>query len=141
MTDDNTKLADDLVVTSINLIRWLRAEDAAPQLTGPQASALAIIVFAGGIKPSALAKLEQVKRPTIARTIGQLVDKELVARVDNPDDARSVFLEPTKKGKDVIKDGQLRRIQPLRQSLDKTSEVDRAVLEKALPIIKSLIMA
>ena len=138
MANVNVKLADRLVFASIKLTRWLRTEDPAPTLSGPQASALALIVYSGKIKPSELAELEEVKRPTIARTIGQLADKKLINRVSDPRDARSVFLEPTIAGIKVIHEGQRRRIEPLRVALTKISPKDRQTIEKALPIIEQL---
>jgi DNA-binding MarR family transcriptional regulator len=74
MSNLTIPLADDLVVSAVRLTRWLKAADSAARLSGPQASALAIIVYAGHITPSDLARLEQVKRPTIARVLGQLTD-------------------------------------------------------------------
>ncbi len=139
MINSNTKLADRLVTSSIKLTRWLRAEDPAPQLSGPQGSALAIIVYAGSIKPSALAELEEVKRPSMARTIGQLSDRKLVKRVDDPADARSVFLQATPAGTRLIKDGQRRRIEPLRLALKKIPANEREAMEKAVLILEKLV--
>ncbi len=139
MVDSNTSLADRQAITSVKLIRWLTAEDPTPQLTGPQASALAIIVYSGQIKPSELAELEKVKRPTVARTIGQLADRKLVTRKLDPSDARSVFLEPTAAGKKLIKEGQRRRIEPLRQRLTKITTAERQTLTQALLILEKIV--
>jgi hypothetical protein len=39
--------ADRLVMAAVLLVRWLRLADPDPKLTGPQASALSVVVVAG----------------------------------------------------------------------------------------------
>ena len=134
-------LADLLVTSAVKLTRWLRAVDPSAQLSGPQASALAIIVHARRIRPSELADLEEVKRPTVARTIGQLSSMKLISRVADSADARSAFLVPTKKGETLLADGQRRRIKPLALALSKISPEERETLERAATIPERLLPA
>lgn len=138
MAQRNSVLADRLVIGAVKLTRWLRAADANAQLSGPQASALAIIVHARRIRPSELAELEEVKRPTIARTISQLSSMKLISRVADSSDARSVFLMPTKKGEALLADGQRRRIKPLTLALSKVSPAEKQTLERAAAILETL---
>ncbi|MEM8713163.1 MAG: MarR family transcriptional regulator [Planctomycetota bacterium] len=124
---------------AVKLTRWLRAADTAARLSGPQASALAIIVHAERIRPSELAELEEVKRPTIARTIRQLSDLGLIKRKVDSSDARSAFLIATQKGKTLLEEGQKRRIEPLARAFMGLSPGERLTLEKAARIVEGIL--
>lgn len=139
MSQDNAFLADRLVTCAVVLTRWLRAADAAPQLSGPQASALAIIVNSEGIKPSALASLEEVKRPTIARTIAELEALDLIVRQRDATDGRSVWLFPTTQGRTLFDAGQKRRIQPLQAALDGLTPSERTTIESAVRVLENVV--
>ena len=139
MKESNSILAGRLVTGAVKLTRWLRAADPAPQLSGPQASAMAIIVHAKRIRPSELADLEEVRRPTAARTIGQLSSMKLISRVADPSDARSAFLVATKKGVALFDLGQRRRIKPLANALSKISPDENRTLKHAAAILERLL--
>ena len=128
-------LAKDLSVMAVRLTRWLRAADTEPALTGPEASALAVIIHSGGIGPSALAELEQVRRPTVSRTVNALVDRGLVAREPDPEDGRAHCLRATEAGLALWQSGQMRRIAPLAERIAELSEPDRARLGALLEIL------
>lgn len=135
----NGVLADRLVIAAVRLTRWLRAADPEPALSGPQASALAVVVYAGGISPSDLAKLEQVRRPTIARVIGELEAMQLIERARHPTDGRSVMLKATARGRDLLASGQKRKLGPLIERLGTLSTQERRLLSAALPVLERLI--
>lgn len=139
MPQDNASLANRLVICAVVLTRWLRAADPAPQLSGPQASALAVIVNRGGIKPSTLAALEEVKRPTIARTLAQLEAIGLIARHPDEVDGRSVSLTATPAGRALFEAGQRRRIRPLQDALDELPLGDRKKLDAAASLLQSIL--
>ena len=139
MRKGNSILASRLVTGAVKLTRWLRAADPTPRLSGPQASAMGIIVHARRVRPSELADLEEVKRPTIARTIGQLSSMKLISRVADSSDARSAFLVPTKKGDALFAEGQSRRIKPLANALSKLSPMEKRTLELAAAILDRLL--
>jgi DNA-binding MarR family transcriptional regulator len=139
MSNPTISLADDLVVSAVRLTRWLKAADSAARLSGPQASALAIIVYAGKITPSQLAQLEQVQRPTIARVISQLTDAGLVTRKGDERDRRSSWIAPTPAGKTLIRQGQLRRIEPLVERMQELKPTELKTLRDGLTVIHRLI--
>lgn len=107
------EIADRLVVAAVRLTRWLKAADPSPRLTSAQASALAVVVYSGGIRPSDLATMEEVKRPTIARTIGELSQMGFVERARETADGRSVLVRATDLGARILAEGQARRASPL----------------------------
>ena len=126
-------------MVAVLLVRWLRLADPDPQLTGPEASALSVVVFAGAITPSALADMEQVTRPSIARTVRQLEGKGLIVRQENPEDRRSVILAPTPAGLTLMAAGQRRRIRPLTEALAALPTDRRRDLEAALPVLETIL--
>ncbi len=140
MTDASSRiLATDLSILATRLTRWLRAADDAPSLSGPEASAMAVIIHSGGIAPSRLAQYEQVQRPTITRTIDGLVDRGLVRRNPDPNDRRGTIIDATASGRDMWDAGQARRIEPLAERVSALASVERRQLEKALPLLEALI--
>lgn len=139
MADDKPEsLAVDLTVMAVRLVRWLRTADPSPALSGPEASAMAVIVYSDGITPSRLAELEQVKRPTITKLIDGLVERGLVERLDNPDDKRSSFLVATRKGRKVWEAGQLRRIAPLAERIETLNPEERRQFKAAMPLLAKI---
>lgn len=137
--DDPAALASATVNAAVRLVRWLKAADPAPQLTGAQASALAVIVWSGGLRPSDLARIEDVKRPTAARVIGELVGKGLVLREDMARDGRSALLRATEAGHRVLAEGQARRCLPLANALADASPAERAALATAVQALDRIL--
>jgi DNA-binding MarR family transcriptional regulator len=139
MTRDNPEsLATDLSVIAVRLVRWLRAADAAPALSGPEASAMSVIVYVDGVTPSRLAELEQVKRPTITRLLDGLVQRGLVRKQENLDDKRSSLLFATSDGLKLWQAGQLRRIAPLADRVAGLKPEELRQLRSALPLLRAL---
>ena len=126
------------MLAAVRLTRRLRAQDEAAKLSGPHASALAVVVHAGRITPSDLAALEEVRRPTIARTAAQLEALGLVRRESDPADGRRSWIVPTPAGVRLIAEGQARRIEPLAAQVAELSDEERAALERALPVLERL---
>lgn len=126
-------------MAAATLVRWLRAADPEPVLTGAQASALAVIVQAGQIMPSQLAALEEVSRPTMARTLSQLEAMSMIERTASALDGRSAILSATPKGSAVIRDGHARRTAPLVAALSGLTAEESAALSGALPVLEALL--
>lgn len=119
----------------MRLVRWLRAADEAPALTGPEASAMAVIVHSGGINPSALADLEQVRRPTITQVVNGLASRGLVRRERHPSDMRALIIIATDEGQAFWLAGQLRRVAPLAARIDALTPEEQQQLERAMPLL------
>lgn len=136
---DPIALADDVVLTAVRLVRWLKAADPAPQLTGAQASALAVIVHSGGIRPADLAQIEEVKRPTMARVITALVDRGLVMREAVDCDGRGAMLKATPQGIMLLAEGQARRCEPLSRALQDLTPEKRAAIASAMEQLKRIV--
>ncbi|MBA3050892.1 MAG: MarR family transcriptional regulator [Alphaproteobacteria bacterium] len=131
--------ADRLTLASVRLTRWLRAADPSPTLSGPQASALAVVVHSGRIRMSDLAVFEEVSRPTITRVAGELQALGLIDRAADPADGRIGWLSATAAGRARLADGQARRIAPLAAAVSALPDDRRAALAEGLAVLESLL--
>src|SRR5687768_18215141 len=85
-------LADRLHSAAIHLLRRVRRADDASGLSAARLSALSVVVFAGPIRISALAKAEQVRTPTMTPIAAALARDGLVTREADTSDARAALL-------------------------------------------------
>ena len=134
-TSKSHSIANEISIMAVRLIRWLRAADEAAALSGPLTSAMAVIVHSGGIAPSALAELEQVRRPTITRLVDELVERGLVRREPHPTDKRGSIVVATAEGLALWQTGQLRATAPLAARIDTLAPDERQRLEEILPLL------
>jgi DNA-binding MarR family transcriptional regulator len=131
-------VADRLHSAAIHLLRRLRAEDAAAGLTGPQLSALSVIVFRGPISLGTLATAEQVRPPTISRLIRELERQKLVERAGHDADARVHQVRATDAGKRLLAEGRARRVALLSAEIAALPAVDRGTLRAAADLLEKL---
>ena len=132
-------LADRTVLTAIRLTRWLRAADPSPNLSGPQASALAVIVHSGRIRMSDLARREEVTRPSITRTATELIGLGLILRDIDAADRRVSWLSATETGRAVLAEGKARRLGPLRSALSALPVDDRRALADGVAVLEAIV--
>src|SRR6266478_3924169 len=104
-----TAVADALHSAAIHLLRGVRKEDARTGVGPARLSALSVLVFAGPMRLTELAVIEQVRPPTMTRVIAGLEAAGLVRRRDDADDARAVRLEATARGTALLQEGRRRR--------------------------------
>jgi DNA-binding MarR family transcriptional regulator len=123
---------------AIHLLRRLRAEDAAVGLTGPQLSALSVIVFRGPLSLGALAAAEQVRPPTISRLIRELERQQLVERAGHEGDARVQHVCATDAGKRLLAEGRARRVALLSAEIAALPAADRTTLRAAAALLEKL---
>jgi DNA-binding MarR family transcriptional regulator len=106
---------------------------------GPaQLSALSVLVFAGSMRVTQLARTEQVKAPTMTKIIGSLERAGLIERRPDPDDNRAVTVVATKRGEKLLQEGRRRRVQRLASAIANLASRDRDVLLAATPLIEEL---
>ena len=130
--------ADRLHAVAIHLLRRLRRDDDASGLPAPQLSALSVLVFAGPQTLGALAAAEQVRPPTITRLVKLLETAGLVEREIDATDRRVTRIRATARGARLLQEGRRRRVASLSASLRQLSTRDRAMVERALPVIERL---
>lgn len=127
-----TRLADRLHSSAIHVLRRVRREDEASGLGPARLSALSVIVYAGPIRVSALARAEQVRTPTMTAIVAALERDGLVTRHSDSSDARAALLTATPKGQRVLAEGRARRVARLAGDLQSMSAAERLALERAL---------
>ena len=131
-------LADRLHSAAIHVLRRARKNDESLGLSAARLSALSVIVFAGPIRMSALARAEQVRVPTMTLLVAALQAQGLVTRETDPSDARAVLLKATAKGAKLMAEGRRRRVEHLAAELDRLNAADRARILRALDALERL---
>ena len=127
-----THLADRLHSAAIHLLRRVRRHDDAAGIGPARLSALSVLVFGGPCSLGELAAAEQVRAPTMSRTVVALEAEGLVGREPDPDDARVVRLRATPAGRDLLARARLERVRSLAADLARLDAGELAALTRAL---------
>lgn len=122
--------------SAIRLLRTLRREDDGSGLSAPRLSALSVIVFAGPLSLAELAAAEQVKPPTMSRIVDALVERGLITRIAKPGDRRSVEIQATEEGVQLLEAGRERRVHALSARLRKLADSERRALARGVEILE-----
>lgn len=128
-------MADLVHGASIRLLRFVRREDVSAGLSAPQLSVLSVLVFGGPQTMRALADLEQVRAPSMSRTVDQLVQLGLVQRVARAADRRVSEVHVTKKGTALLDEGRRKRLARLVGVLVQATPRELAALTTAAEVI------
>jgi DNA-binding MarR family transcriptional regulator len=137
-SSDATELARRLHSAAIRLLRRARRDDAALGLPPGQASALSVLVFGGAKTATELARIEQVRAPTMTRMVDALERRGLVRREADRTDRRRTQLSATPTGVRLMQKGRDRRVAILARALAQVDVRRRALLEGALAVIEDL---
>jgi DNA-binding MarR family transcriptional regulator len=108
------------------------------QLSRTATSVLATLRDAGPQRVTALATAEAVAQPTMTTLIGRLERDGLVARGDDPDDARAVRVALTADGRARLEARRAARTALLAGRLAGLDDDERAALAAALPVLDKL---
>ena len=131
-------VADRLHSAAIHLLRSLRREDQALGVGPARLSALSVLVFGGPRSIGALARVEQVRLPTMSRLVAGLERDGLAARTPDPADGRASRVHATARGRRVLHRGRARRVATLARRLEQLPEADRALLARAARMLEGL---
>ncbi len=132
------ELATHLRLAVTRTARRLRQE-AAPELSPSQGSALATIERHGPLTPSELAERERIKRPTATRVVVRLEEDGLIERIPAPGDGRSCSLRLTLGGAALIRRLRRRKTAYLAARLRALDPEDIATLERASELLEGLL--
>ena len=132
---DLAEVADLIHGAAIRLLRFVRREDTAAGLSAPQLSALSVLVFGGPQTMSALAAAEQVRPPTMSRTVDELEGRGLAQRGARDGDRRVNEVSVTKAGRALLEDGRRRRLATLVAALSVASPKELQALRMAAKTI------
>ncbi len=139
MSADAATAADAIHGAAIRLLRFVRREDAAAGLSAPQLSALSVLVFGGAQTMGSLAAAEQVRMPTMSRTVGDLERQGLARRVARAADRRVTEVTVTDMGRRLLEEGRRRRLARLVAALGGASAAELRILVEAAALITRLI--
>ncbi len=131
-----TAVADALHSAVIHLLRGVRKEDGQTGVGPARLSALSVLVFAGPTRLTDLARIEQVKPPTMSRVIVGLESSGLVARKNDAADRRAVRLEATPRGIRLLQEGRRRRTERLAVAFEDCADEELDVLSHAAAIME-----
>lgn len=129
-------VADAVHSAAIHLLRGVRKEDVRSGLGPARLSALSVLVFAGPMRLSDLARIEQVKPPTMTKVVAGLEARGLVKRRADAKDARAVRLEATARGTKLLQEGRRRRVTRLAEGLQVLEPQEIELLGRAASIIE-----
>ena len=136
---DPHDIADRLHSVAIHLLRRLRRIDTATGVSGPALSALSVVVHAGPITLGDLAAAEQVRPPSMTRTIAELEAAGLVSRRADRDDKRVARVRATARGRRLLAKGRDNRVAELAARLDSLSADQLGQLHGAIETLESVV--
>ncbi len=136
--DPLEETADRLHSVAIHLLRRVRREDEAAGLGPARLSALSVVVFAGPIRISALARAEQVRTPTMTPIVAALERDGLITRESDATDARASVLRATPKGRRLLAEGRSRRVRRLAGDLRSLSAGEHRAVRAAADVLLRL---
>ena len=131
------ELAATLRVAVWRAARRMRHESGA-ELSPTLHGALGSVEAHGPITAGQLAAHERVRKPTMTRTIRELVDRGLIERLPDPLDGRVTWLQVTPAGISLLRAARRRTDAYLAQRLQKLSAEDRETLERAADVLERL---
>ena len=131
-------VADALHSAAIHLLRGVRKEDERTGVGPARLSALSVLVFGGPLRLTELARIEQVKPPTMTKVIAGLEAAGFVRRREDVEDARAVRLEATARGTRLLQEGRRRRVARLASALQPLAADELDVLARAAAIIERI---
>ena len=135
-TNRRVVVADAVHSAAIHLLRGVRKEDERTRVGPAQLSALSVLVFAGAMRLTELAGIEQVKPPTMTKVISGLRARGLVRQRTDANDGRAVRLEATARGTKLLQQGRQRRVERLAAALSTLSPEELDVLARAAAIVE-----
>jgi DNA-binding MarR family transcriptional regulator len=134
---DPAELASRLRVSVWRAARRMRVESSVG-ISPTLHAALHSVEVHGPITPGQLAEHENVRKPTMTRTIHALLDEGLVERTPDPLDGRVSWLKVTPAGSKLLQRARRRQTEFLAARLKKLSEEDREILDRATGVLDHL---
>lgn len=133
---EDSVLAAELRLVVGTLVRRVRALEGEPFA---HAATLGFLERQGPMTASELAHAQFVRPQSIARTLGQLAEDELVRFEPHPTDGRKTLVVLTEAGRRAVAQGRVRRAGWLHEAMEtRLSTAERQVLAQAVPLLRRL---
>ncbi len=134
-----TSVAESLHSAVVRLLRGLRRVDDQSGVSSARLSVLSVLVFAGEQTLGRLARIEQVRAPTMTRLIDGLQVDGLIRRFPDPHDRRVVRARVLPKGRRLLLAARDRRVAPLAQRLGTLEANDLKIVGEAATILTTIV--
>jgi DNA-binding MarR family transcriptional regulator len=131
-------VAGDLRVAVGRLVRRLRQAHEPGELTLSEVSVLARLDRDGPATPTVLATCERVKPQAMGTTLAALEQRDLVARMPDPEDGRRVTMSITDAGRRLVLDRRSASLQRMTRALAGFTPEELRRLMDAVPLIDRL---
>jgi len=128
----------ELRLTIMRLARRLRAQRADGEVADNQRSVLFFLNDNGAQSLGAAAEHDMISPPSMNRIVNALVERGYVTRVTNVEDARKVSIEITDTGRSFVKETRRKRDAWFASRLAKLTPEERAILDRAAPVLRKL---
>jgi DNA-binding MarR family transcriptional regulator len=135
---ETAALAATLRASVMRLSRRIRFERAGDDLTLTQLSVLGTLAAHGPLPIGEIAARENVKPPSMTRTVAFLEELALVSRRPSPSDGRQVVVELTDEARAVLEADRRRRDAWLAKQLSQLDRDEVALLRKVAPLLERL---
>ena len=136
--DDDEELVSGLRIGVMRLARRLRHARGGDDLTLTQLSALGTLHRFGTQTIGELASADNVKPPSMTRTINCLEGVGLVSRGAHESDGRQVVVKLTAKAEAVLQEDRRRRDAWLKAHLADLTDADRELLRRVAPLLNRM---
>ncbi|GAA2908222.1 MarR family transcriptional regulator [Actinoplanes cyaneus] len=128
-------LAEELRAAIGDFVRRARVHDEMPP---GQAAVLGHLARSGPLSIADLARLEQVKHQSMARTVGLLADQALVALGRHDADRRQVMLTLTTAGADALASARLARAAGIARAIRDLDDDELEVIRRIPEVLRKL---
>ncbi len=132
-------LSGRLHSAAVHLLRDLRREDSAERVGPARLSALSVLVYGGPMTLAQLARIEQVRPPTMSRIVQGLRTQRLAKTRPDPADRRKLHIEATARGRVLLERARQRRLHRLELLLASASGAERGALARAVEVLETLL--
>ena len=132
------ELASLLRPALLRLTRLVRNQRVDMSVTLTQLSAMGTLRKSGPMSAGELAAFERVQPPSMTKVLANLEERGLVQREVHPTDRRQVVLEITPAGEALLDSERRSRDAWLTKQLAMLSAEDRALIQRAIPIMEKL---
>jgi DNA-binding MarR family transcriptional regulator len=122
----------------MRLARRLRYERTEHELSFGQRSVLATLYRHGAMTAGALADHEQVRPPSMTKTVGCLLEAGYISRTPSEQDRRQIVVDLTEAGRTLLVADRARRDQWLAERLRSLTPEERDLLARATPLLEGL---
>jgi DNA-binding MarR family transcriptional regulator len=132
------ELASQLRPALLRLTRVVRNQRVDMSVTLTQLSAMAALRKHGPMSAGELAAYERVQPPSMTKVLANLEERGLVQRDVLPTDRRQAVLEITPEGEALLESERRSRDAWLTKQLATLNAEDRALIQRAIPIMEKL---